>query len=235
MRGEERAALAAVQFNWAVTPDAIWNPVEHHVDDLHRTVVQTVMASVATARSSTGTSPIGIALEGEKGVGKTHLLGWVRQRVQDSEGYFFLIKLVSGASFWPSAVRGVMDGLRAGGGEQLIGLLTRLADQAGLGAELRNRLAGGGLVTRADLEEFIAGLQRVDRQVATECQNTARALVLSLSPDSTIQEIGYSYFELDGAVEDADRQVWGFRRGQRLPQQLLGDLSQLPPAGRRTS
>jgi hypothetical protein len=227
MRGEERAALAAVQFNWAVTPDAIWNPVEHHVDDLHRTVVQTVMASVATARSSTGTSPIGIALEGEKGVGKTHLLGWVRQRVQDSEGYFFLIKLVSGASFWPSAVRGVMDGLRAGGGEQLIGLLTRLADQAGLGAELRNRLAGGGLVTRADLEEFIAGLQRVDRQVATECQNTARALVLSLSPDSTTQEIGYSYFELDGAVEDADRQVWGFRRGQRLPQQLLGDLSQL--------
>jgi hypothetical protein len=227
MRGEERAALAAVQFNWAVTPDAIWNPVEHHVDDLHRTVVQTVMASVATARSSTGASPIGIALEGEKGVGKTHLLGWVRQRVQDSEGYFFLIKLVSGASFWPSAVRGVMDGLRAGSGDQLVGLLTRLADQAALAADLRNRLSGGGLVTRADLDEFIGGLQRVDRQVGTECQNTARALVLSLSPESAIQEIGYSYFELDGAVEDADRQQWGFRRGQRLPQQLLGDLSQL--------
>lgn len=227
MRGEERAALAAVQFNWAVTPDAIWNPVEHHVDDLHRTVVQTVMASVATARSSTGASPIGIALEGEKGVGKTHLLGWVRQRVQDSEGYFFLIKLVSGGSFWPSAVRGVMDGLRAGAADQLVGLLTRLADQAGLSADLRKRLAGAGFVTRADLDEFIGGLQRVDRQVASECQNTARALVLSLSPDTTIQEIGYSYFELDGAVEDADRQLWGFRRGQRLPQQLLGDLSQL--------
>jgi hypothetical protein len=227
MRGEERAALTAVQFNWAVTPDAIWNPVEHHVEDLHSTVVQTVMASVAMARRSTGTSPIGIALEGEKGVGKTHLIGWVRQRVQDSEGYFFLIKLVSGASFWPSAVRGVLEGLRANASEQLIALLTRLADQAGLPAALTSRLIGSGPITRADLDAFVEGLHRIDRDVATEAQNTARALALYLSPDPSVQEIGYSYFELDGAVEDAERQRWGFRRGSRLPQQIIGDLSRL--------
>lgn len=67
MRNDERAALAAVQFNWAVTPDDIWSPAEHHVEGLHANVIRTVMASVAAARGSTGASPIGIALEGEKG------------------------------------------------------------------------------------------------------------------------------------------------------------------------
>ncbi|MFI7067440.1 ATP-binding protein [Kribbella sp. NPDC050124] len=227
MKADDRAALAAVQFNWAVTPDDIWSPIAHHVAGLHANVVQTVMASVGAARRSSGASPIGIALEGEKGVGKTHLLGWVRQQVQDSEGYFFLIKLVSGAAFWPSAVRGIMDGFRAAQGRQLISLLNRLADQAGLGDELRARLCGRQPLTRRDLDDFVAGLKQIDAEVASDCQNTARALVLYLSPDTDVQEIGYSYFELDGDVEDADRQTWGFRRGRRLPQQILGDLSRL--------
>ncbi|NEA33192.1 DUF87 domain-containing protein [Streptomyces sp. SID13031] len=227
MRDDERAALAAVQFNWAVTPDAIWSPAEHHVDGLHANVVQTVMASVALARRSTSGSPIGIALEGEKGVGKTHLLGWVRQRVQDSGGYFFLIKLVNGSSFWPSAVRGVIDGFHAGQGDQLTLLLHRLGEQASLPESLQSRLRGEQPATRADLDQFIAGLKQIDSKVGTDCQNTARALVLYRSPDSAAQEVGYSYFELDGDVPDAERETWGFRRGSRLPQQILGDLSRL--------
>jgi hypothetical protein len=227
MRNEERAALAAVQFNWAVTPDAIWSPVEHHVPGLHANVVRTVMASVGAARRSTTSSPIGIALEGEKGVGKTHLLGWVRQQVQESEGYFFLIKLVSGAAFWSSAVRGVIDGFDAGQGEQLSGLLRRLGEQAGLDRNLQGRLLGLSPVSRGDLDEFVAGVKRIDAKVGTDCQNTARALVLYRSADSSVQEVGYGYFELDGDVEEAEREAWGFRRGGRLPQQILGDLSRL--------
>jgi hypothetical protein len=227
MRNEERAALAAVQFNWAVTPDAIWSPAEHHVEGLHANVIQTVMASVSVARRSTGGSPIGIALEGEKGVGKTHLLGWVRQRVQDSDGYFFLIKLVNGASFWPSAVRGVIDGFHAGQGDQLTLLLHRLGEQASLSESLQSRLRGEGPTTRTDLDAFVAGLKAIDPRVGADCQNTARALVLYRSPDPAAQEVGYSYFELDGDVPDPERETWGFRRGSRLPQQILGDLSRL--------
>jgi hypothetical protein len=227
MRNDERAALAAVQFNWAVTPDDIWSPAEHHVEGLHANVIQTVMASVGAARRSTGASPIGIALEGEKGVGKTHLLGWVRQRVQDSGGYFFLIKVVNGASFWPSAVRGVIDGFHAGQGDQLTRLLHRLGEQATLSESLQSRLRGEVPATRADLDLFVKGLQQIDLQVGTDCQNTARALVLYRSADPIAQEVGYSYFELDGDVPEADREAWGFRRGSRLPQQILGELSRL--------
>ncbi|MEU4192610.1 DUF87 domain-containing protein [Kribbella sp. NPDC026611] len=227
MRDDERAALTAVQFNWAVTPDAIWTPAEHHVAGLHANVIGTVLASVATARRSTSGSPIGIALEGEKGVGKTHLLGWVRQQVQETEGYFFLIKLVNGASFWPSAVRGILDGFHPGQGDQLTVLLSRLGELAGLDPELQAGLRGQRAASRVDLDAFIAGLKRIDARVGSDCQNTARALVLYRSPDPAAQEVGYSYFELDGDVEEKDRDVWGFRRGRRLPQQILGDLSRL--------
>ncbi|MGW6281999.1 ATP-binding protein [Kribbella sp. NPDC055071] len=227
MKNDERAALAAAQFNWAVTPDAIWSPAEHHVAGLHATVVQTVLASVAAARRSTSGSPIGIALEGEKGVGKTHLLGWVRQRVQETEGYFFLIKLVNGTSFWPSAVRGILEGFHPGLGDQLTILLHRLGEQAGLDPDLQATLRGERAATRVDLDAFIAGLKRIDARVGTDCQNTARALVLYRSPDLAAQDVGYSYFELDGDVEEKDRDTWGFRRGRRLPQQILGDLSRL--------
>ncbi|GAB3922155.1 DUF87 domain-containing protein [Kribbella albertanoniae] len=227
MRPDERAALAAAQFNWAVTPDDIWGPVEHHVDELHKDAVRSVLSAVAMARRSHGSSPIGIALEGEKGVGKTHLLGWLRQRVQDTEGYFFLIKLVSGGAFWPSAVRGMMDGFRAARSRQLSTLLDRLADQAGVDAGTRARLVGAEPIRRVDLDAFLAGLRRVDPTIALECGNTIRALALSLSPDDATQEIGYSYFELDGTVEDPDREMWGFRGGPRLPPEILGDLSRV--------
>ncbi|MFI5735407.1 AAA family ATPase [Kribbella sp. NPDC051587] len=227
MRSDERDALAAVQFNWAVTPDDIWSPVEHHVDELHRGVVRTALAAFSMARQSRGPSPLGVALRGEKGVGKTHLLGWLRQQVQDTGGYFFLIKLVSGGVFWPSAVRGVMDGLRASHANQLSTLLGRLAEHAGLNGESRSRLVGQSAVRRQDVDSFLTGLRATDEEIVLDCGNTIRALILSRSPEAAVQEIGYSYFELDGFVEDPDRETWGFRRGPRLPQQILGDLSRL--------
>lgn len=147
--------------------------------------------------------------------------------MQDSGGYFFLIKVVNGASFWPSAVRGVIDGFHAGQGDQLTLLLHRLGEQATLPESLQRRLRGEEPATRADLDSFIAGLKQIDPQVGTDCQNTARALVLYRSADEVAQEVGYSYFELDGDVPDADREAWGFRRGSRLPQQILGELSRL--------
>ncbi|MFK4085031.1 AAA family ATPase [Kribbella sp. NPDC020789] len=227
MRAEERAALATAQFNWAVTPDDIWNPVEHHVEALHEEPVRRVLSAVAMARRTHSSSPLGVVLMGEKGVGKTHLLGWLRQRVQDTGGYFFLIKLVSGGAFWPSTIRGMMDGFRADHGRQLSTLLSRLAERSGLDDGNRSRVAGRAAAGRQDVDDFLAGLRTVDPEIAVECANTIRALVLSGSPDLAAQEVGYSYFELDGTVEDADRRLWGFRRGERRPQQILGDLSRL--------
>ncbi|MCU1660442.1 MAG: family ATPase [Pseudonocardia sp.] len=227
MTDEERMALAAVQFNWAVAPDDVWSPVTHHVDGLHERVARSVMDSVQAARASGGASPIGVVLQGERGVGKTHMLRWVRQQVQETGGYFFLVKLLEGHEFWRSAVHGIIDGFDAGQVDQLTPLLRRLAELAGMSPLEQARIAGTIPVSRADLDALVAGLRRVDRQVGSDCQNTLRALVLFRADHPDVQEIGYGYLTLDGDVEEAAREAWGFRRGARSRQLVLRDLSRL--------
>ncbi|NMH81780.1 ATP-binding protein, partial [Pseudonocardia xinjiangensis] len=227
MTDEERMALAAVQFNWAVAPDDVWSPVTHHVDGLHERVAQSVLNSAQAARASTGASPIGVVLQGERGVGKTHLLRWVRQQVQESDGYFFLVKLLEGHEFWRSAVHGIIDGFDAGQVDQLTPLLRRLAALAGMSPLGQARIGGTIPVSRTDLDELVAGLRKVDRQIGSDCQNTLRALVLFRADHPDVQEIGYGYLTLDGDVEDAAREEWGFRPGTRPRQLVLRDLSRL--------
>ncbi|WP_433290327.1 ATP-binding protein [Pseudonocardia sp. CA-142604] len=227
MTDEERMALEAVQFNWAVAPDDVWSPVTHHVDGLHERVAKSVLDSVSAARASQGASPIGVVLQGDRGVGKTHLLRWVRQQVQESDGYFFLVKLLEGHEFWRSAVHGIVDGFFAGQVDQLTPLLRRLAALAGMSPLAQTRIAGMLPLFREDLDALVIGIGSVDRQVWMECQNTLRALVLYRAVHPELQEIGYGYLTLDGDVEESARLEWGFRRGTRSRQLVLRDLSRL--------
>src|SRR3990170_4514946 len=100
MTPDAKEALAAIRFNWAETPDDVWSSSPYHVDGLHEAAERAVRAGIKDAVDSSGPSPIGIVLQGQKGVGKTHLLGWVRREVQSQEGYFFLVALSTGAVFW---------------------------------------------------------------------------------------------------------------------------------------
>ncbi len=227
MIDEERAALEAVHFNSALTPEDVWSPVTHHVEGLHTNVAMSILRDVQVARKSTGASPIGVALQGERGVGKTHMLRWVRQQVQGADGYFFLIKLTEGTEFWRSAVHGIVDGFDGGQVDQLGPLLRKLAARAGMSPLQQSRIAGTIPVSRDDLDALVAGLRQVDRQVWADCQNTLRALVLFRAMQPDVQEIGYSYLGLDGDVEAAAREAWGFRPGARTRQLVLRDLSRL--------
>ena len=110
MNDAERSALAALRFNWAPTPDDVWRPAPFHVEGLQRSVVRTVLDGVREAQRSTESSPIGVAILGQRGTGKTHLLGAVRERVQAEDGYFFLISLLETSAFWRSTALSVLDG-----------------------------------------------------------------------------------------------------------------------------
>src|SRR5687768_13659431 len=100
-----------IRFEWAFHPDDVWNRSPFHVDGLHVEVAQNVLAGVATARRSDGPSPIGVAIQGQRGAGKTHMLGWIREQVQAGGGYFFLVSLLDSSTFWESAMLSILDGL----------------------------------------------------------------------------------------------------------------------------
>lgn len=129
---QERRALTALRFNWAPTPDDVWKPAPFHVEALHQDVLRTVLDSFAEADRSADSSPVGVAVLGQRGTGKTHLLGTVRQEVQQRGGFFFLVELLEARAFWHSTAMSILAGLARpmpDGTTQLRTFLRRLADR----------------------------------------------------------------------------------------------------------
>ncbi|WP_332461427.1 ATP-binding protein [Amycolatopsis aidingensis] len=162
-------------------------------------------------------------------MGKTHLLGGVRQLVQGEGGYFFLIDLTAGAAFWEDVAEAMRSELlrKSGDGElQLTKLLRRLCDRAEVPAPVVKSILGEGPLALADLHRFVGALRQVDAQVAVECGDTIRALVLYASTDSK-HIIGKHY--LAGLPEDNDgeRAAWDLQSQPKPRRALVTDMSRV--------
>jgi hypothetical protein len=230
MTEELRQALAAVRFNSAETPDDVWAVSPFHVDGLHTRAEQRIQASMSDAKDSRGPSPIGLTLQGQKGVGKTHLLGRVRQVVQGEGGYFFLIDLTTGAAFWEDVARAMRSELwrKDDDGElQLTKLLQRLCETAKVPGPVVSAVLGRSSLTVDDLHGFVAAIRRVDAQVAVECADTIRALVLYAAIDSKQMKIGTDY--LTGLAEaiEGERQAWSIHPRPKPHRALVTDISRV--------
>jgi hypothetical protein len=230
MDGTERRALAALSFNWAPTPDDVWRPSPFHVDGLHQATEQAVLDGLADATRSRDSSPIGLAVLGQRGSGKTHLLGWVRQQAQASGGYFFLISLLDASTFWRSAALSMLDGFTRevpGQGTQLAGLLRRLADVVEAPRSVRRAVTGQAELSRPALDAFADLIRKTDPQVGLECQDTLRALVLRGAEKFQEQDVGHSFLCSNDEEQPGERSGWGIRRGRRSAQEIVRDMSRL--------
>ncbi len=226
MNEEEHHALSSIQFSSVLSQDEIWSPLDNHVDGLHPRAVDEITRAVLAARRRPRSTPTGLVLRGERGVGKTHMLGWLRHHVQQDGGYYFMPKLIDGQSFWAGAVHGIVNKLRGADGGQLGRMLGRLAALTGCGPELSLRLRGMLEVSRRDLDELAERMEELDPQVAWECQDTLRALVLYHGKPK-LREVGRGYLVLPDGVDDPAGAEWGIRDRSRPPQLLFSDLSRL--------
>ncbi|MGH3879949.1 MAG: ATP-binding protein [Actinophytocola sp.] len=227
--GLRREALAALRFNSAETPDHVWHTSPYHVDGLHEEVERVVRSGVRDAASSDGPSPIGLVLQGQKGVGKTHLLGWVRREVQRAGGYFFLIELNSGESFWADTAEAIRHGfLRRAedGGNQLVRFLEQLCAVAEV-PDIVPAVSGTAPVTVEDLDALVGGLRRLDPQVAQECGDTARALVLYAATDSRKTNVGQDYLGGFDETDQGERRTWGIHPRTKPAKSVVRDISRL--------
>jgi len=226
---DERAALEQLSFNPAPTPDDVWRPSPYNVPELHERVVREILTGVNKARRDETATPLGVAMQGRAGSGKTHLLGAVREQIQRDGGYFFLVNLISGKTFWESTALCIVEGLgqdAIGWGTQLKTFLRRLTAYLGIPAEVRDAIAGNAAVTREHLDTFIRALRTFNREVGRECQDTARALVLNGSHDFEAQDVGYAHL-IGEAGDPAARAAWGFAPALRSPQLIVRDISRL--------
>lgn len=230
MTDPRREALAVLRFDWAETPDHIWSTSPYHVDGLHERAEQEIRLGINDANWSEGPSPIGLVLQGQKGVGKTHLLGWVRREVQRQKGYFFLIALNFGESFWSDAADAVRSGLMRvddHGDTQLARFLRQLCVRIGTPDPVTQAIAGDASLTGDDLQVFMAGLRRLDPMIGRESGDTARALVLYGSTNPENNTIGHDYLSGKAAQDNHGRQTWGMRRDAKPAHLIVEDVSKL--------
>ncbi len=230
MKDEERVALSALRFDWAPVPDDVWRPSPFHVDGLHPAVTHDVLDALAAATASQDSSPIGLVLQGQRGSGKTHLLGWVRQQIQSAGGYFFLVSLLDAKGFWDSVLESMLDGLARpvdGGEPQLTLLLRRLSSRIGAPRTARRAVMGEVALSRAAIDAFVGGLADFAPYVARTCQDTARALALSASRDRAHDDVATNYFARGEEAEPGERQSWGLRRAPKTSEELVRELSLL--------
>ncbi len=230
MNEEERRALEALTFNWTSALEDVWRPARYHVEGLHAEAASLIRQGIEEASASTErANPLGLPLQGERGVGKTHLLGWAREQVQAAGGYFFLLGDLTRKTFWEEARTAFVQQLlplKDGSRNQLGQLLADLADQAGVGKPVRDAVTGDIPPSPEDVGVFIAALRSRAPSLAPPCLDTARALVLLASPESSHTEIGYYYLD-GGDVDAAERRPWGIRSKPNKARFVINQMSQL--------
>ncbi len=229
MTPEEQRALESLRFNWAWTSDDIWGDTPFHVEGMHVEVDREVLAGLRDAKASRRSSPIGLVVRGQRGSGKTHLLGWVRRQAQREGGYFFVVDLDQAAEFWPGVLLAVQRDLllaNGSGESQLTTLLARLAARAGLTDGQAAAITGATRPSRKDLDAFVAALRRVDAQVSA-ARDTLRALVLYGSPDEDLSNIGERCLGSREESVPGERVEWGIGPAPRSAQLVVRDVSWL--------
>ncbi|MEV4472645.1 DUF87 domain-containing protein [Nonomuraea sp. NPDC049504] len=222
--------LAALSFNYTESADDVWRRSEYHVEGLHGASAQIVLDGLAEAAGRADGSPIGVVVQGQRGTGKTHLLGWVREQAQRQGGYFVLVSLLDAKGFWESTVVSILDSLfrpREDGQVQLAVLLDRLAVQVGVSRMTRRAVTGKRHITREELDTFITRLRQSHPQVGKDCQDAARALVLLAGEDLALQDLGEAFLSSAPEGEPGERARWGIRQVGRTPQEIVRDVSRL--------
>ena len=228
MSNEELTALAGLTFDWTRALDDVWTDQRYHVDGLHAVTAALIGSGIRTVTAD-GARPLGIVIQGQRGVGKTHLLGWTREQVQDAGGFFFLVGDLFTKAFWEQVLGSMVEQLLPlpdGSRNQLATLLTRLADQVGLDGSFRAQVTGEVPPTPEGVKVFIAALRRTAPSLGLICQDTARALVLLASPLQEDQDVGY-YYLTGNEVDLQDRRHWRINSTRKIPRLLVNEVSQL--------
>lgn len=230
MNEDERRALRELRFEWAPMQEDVWTGPGIHVEGVNREAAESIIATFDRARVSRAANPLGIVLEGQPGAGKTHLLSWIRDQVQQAGGYFFLLGVPHG-DFWDCLIQAFLDGFSrptTTHPTQLAKLLDALCDEAGIADDLRDEILGQRPLTRDGLDEFVDKFRYAHQDLGLRCHQTLRALILRSAWNTTLQDIGEGH--LRSTVEELDihdRTRWRLPSRPKPAHEVVEEISYL--------
>ncbi|MET0702306.1 MAG: DUF87 domain-containing protein [Mycobacterium sp.] len=231
MDPRQRQALSSLRLSWAPTADDLWNSQGAlHVPGFNDGALDQVMEAFRDASREEQSSPLGVVVRGPAGSGKTHLLGQVRERVQEADGFFFVVELLDATSFWESSRSGILESLgrpAAGRETQLKELLYQLSTVAHISRADRRAIIGDDDLTPEVLSAFVNALHKTNRQTVSQTHHTLRALVLLGAGDLGVQDVGQAYLNSTEDLDDTGRRKWSIGVSALSAQECVRDISRL--------
>src|SRR5512133_802990 len=225
------AALRRVDFDWTAHVDQIWRDDTADILELQVTARKELEERVEDLRDSRSEfSPLGIALLGAAGAGKTHLLGVLRRRALAEGMFFVLVDMTDVHSFWDTVLLGYLRSLQQPGRDGrrqldawLAGILKRFGAKVKRADSIPQQRPPGLIIT---CNEVIQAVRQIHREKAQEHGDVLRALILFACDHAEINDLGYKW--LQGIGIDADeKEHHGFSEAQRAPQRIVRGLSWL--------
>lgn len=223
-----RRALQQLRFDWAASTEDVWQPSDAHVPELNEHALRAIMAAFDDADASSGSSPLSVAVVGEHGSGKTHVLGAAYQNVC-RRGYFFPV-ILHISDFWSGIAKTYLEGLRQPGPDgrsQLTRWLNRLTKRLELSQEQEERLTNRHTLAKPLLDEIIERLELVAPRWGQESRHAARALILLGAGDAEARDIADSYLTGDEESVPGERIQWGILPTVRPAKQRVQAISRL--------
>ncbi len=215
-------ALRRVDFDWVRTLDSIWIDTPPTGGPNERLAPEVVAELHRKARAPADRAE-GRVLVGQSGVGKTHLVGQLRQEVWRAGGWFVPLDVLGLTDFWRSAALSFVTALlqtMPDGRRQSDAVLAGVARRFGVEAQVEAAFNTPNMDARRIVDVLVRALMSVDAARALKHLDVFRALCLLRSQDFAV--VGLAHAWLQGYEADpAERAALGFRTPPPAPVELV--------------
>lgn len=217
-------ALRRVDFDWVRTLDSIWIDTPATGGPNERLVPEIVADLHEKARQPSDRA-MGRVLVGQSGVGKTHLVGQLRQEAWRRGGWFVPLDVLGLTDFWRSAALSFVTALLQAmpdGRRQSDAVLAGVARLFGarIEAQVEAAFKMPDMDARRIVDVLVPALMSVDASRALKHLDVFRALCLLRSHDFGV--VGLAHAWLQGYEADpAERAALGFRTPPPAPIELV--------------
>jgi Helicase HerA, central domain len=217
-------AFRSVDFDWTRQLKSIWRDPPYNVRSLHQRPLDEIVDYFKTRTRDPDPSnePLGRVIVGPAGYGKTHLIGELRSRVWEMDGWFVLLDFIGIKDFWASVALGFLNSLQVRIPDtnteqrhtQYDRLVLRLTDLLGISRDLSGIAERWSDQPQHMIAEMVSFFTRaLARRFPTETathRDVVTALVLLISDDLDCHSVAHGW--LQGMnLDPAEVRPLGFR------------------------